>query len=80
MACSRHNCGSDGDGRVDEGARAGYTHMRARRGEATDRHNIAQMVCMYVLLTPKLIVLVDIFHKNVVNSQLFKTEIIITPL
>nr|XP_051217647.1 uncharacterized protein LOC127335097 [Lolium perenne] len=38
MACSGHNGGSDGDGMVDEGAAAGYTHMRARRGEAIDRH------------------------------------------
>jgi predicted choloylglycine hydrolase len=38
MACKGHNGGSDGDGMVDEGAAAGYTHMRARRGEATYRH------------------------------------------
>jgi hypothetical protein len=35
-----------GDGKVDEGAVAGYTHMRSRRGEATNHHSISEMVCM----------------------------------
>ncbi|KAK1620762.1 hypothetical protein QYE76_026279 [Lolium multiflorum] len=38
LKMSGHNGGSDGDGMVDEGAAVGYTHMRARRGEATDCH------------------------------------------
>jgi hypothetical protein len=62
MACSGHNEGQ-------EGAAAGYTHMRARRegwGHIPPQtlHRWYLCACLFLLM-PKLIVLVDIFYQKI---------------
>jgi hypothetical protein len=47
------------DAKVEEEA-AGYVHVRARRGQATDRHSVAERVCACLsVLLPNLNVLVN---------------------